>query len=390
MKKILIAFTLFFLAIGTNFAQYTTVTFDEELVQLNSHEPLTTERDFMVTGNIASNIDFVEISIFTAKGKSHLSPLYTNTWRRTSNNTSTQYRVPMNYKLRAGKTYDMVIRYYKPLSASASEAMYQKVIDNLETYVDQNFKVKKKKLKLVKKSKQVIKELDAMVANELSKYQTLTPHTFNGFSDLIQGQVKLIERTRIKNANRQKDSIPTISSNLIEEQIIDLKNMLRAEVDFIPDNDWSNLHREYIVDNFETEKRNGYFAVNAGYGAVYLGGNIDKLSYGTSPYLGLSFPLSTSTTEPKFFGKASITAGVFTQNFEDKEANKISGPIVKRPMYLGLDYRLFQFIRFNAGASFLEEQTASKDPLAGVEKRVFVQPFIGLSAKINLSIGLDK
>ena len=80
--------------------------------------------------------------------------------------------------------------------------------------------------------------------------------------------------------------------------------------------------------------------------------------------------------------------GVFTKNLEGDGGKEISGPLVGRPFYLGLDYKLFQFVRFNAGGAVLEEPE-----LAGMDnsnKRIFVQPFIGLSAKINLSLSLDK
>jgi len=66
--------------------------------------------------------------------------------------------------------------------------------------------------------------------------------------------------------------------------------------------------------------------------------------------------------------------------------------IVGRPVYLGLDYKLFEFVRFNAGAAFLEktEMIVSGAEAGQTNTKAFIRPFVGLSARIDLSIGFGK
>ena len=68
-----------------------------------------------------------------------------------------------------------------------------------------------------------------------------------------------------------------------------------------------------------------------------------------------------------------------------KNDNIVTGPIFGRPYNVGLGYRAFQFIRINAGAAFLETK---KDGFNIDLKEIRVQPFIGVSAEVNLWMGL--
>lgn len=154
--------------------------------------------------------------------------------------------------------------------------------------------------------------------------------------------------------------------------------------------EWNKRMISRHVDDQETEKRRGAFSINAGYGGVYLGGDLDDFSYGNAPYLGLSFPMANSTLAPKFLRNSSLTIGAFLQDFEDGDGNKVTGFVVGRPIYLGLDYKLFEFIRFNAGATFLEKEKIAGPDDPDLISSLLVRPFIGLSAKVDLSVSLGK
>ena len=81
---------------------------------------------------------------------------------------------------------------------------------------------------------------------------------------------------------------------------------------------------------------------------------------------------------------------MFTDNFENDGGQKVTGPLISRPFYLGLDYKLFQFVRFNAGGAILEEPEMDAAGMETGSNRIFLQPFIGVSAKINLYLSLDR
>ena len=392
MKKILTSFMAVLAFSISLTAQLSIVNFEEELRQFNNGEAIPAEKKLLIVGTIPSDINLVEVLIFTSKGKDNRKALYTNFWLRPKDNTGTQYKVPIQYRLNAGKEYDFSLRYFKMLDKEEKRQLYSQLVNNLNNYVDQSFAIGKKKLDFSKKTKHIMKDLNNVVVVGLSNYRTSNHVNFSGFSDIVRGQLEKIQAANLKEADRVVDEKDAKKAKKIfhGKMIADLKQMIASEVQFVLNDKWNSLDQVHYVDHVETEKRNGYFSVNAGYGAVYLGGNIDNLNYETAPYLGLSFPLSTSTIAPKIFRNASITVGVFLKDLDGEDDKKITGPIIKRPLYLGLDYKLFQFIRFNAGAAFLEEVGEDNGQISGIEKRVFVKPFVGLSAKINLSIGLDK
>ena len=101
------------------------------------------------------------------------------------------------------------------------------------------------------------------------------------------------------------------------------------------------------------------------------------------------FPLANSTLAPKFLRNSSLTLGAFLQDFEDTDGNKVTGFLVGTPTYLGLDYKLFEFIRFNAGATFLEKEKVGQMS-DDITSSLLVRPFIGLSARIDLTVSLGK
>jgi hypothetical protein len=206
---------------------------------------------------------------------------------------------------------------------------------------------------------------------------------FSGFSDIVRNKLSDIKKMNLKNL--PSDSLKIIKA---EKTISSLKQLIESEVEYLLNEKLVKRVDRRYVDDYVTESKPGYFAINAGYGAVYLGGNLENLEYGTAPYLSIGFPFATSRVAPAFLRNSSLTVGIFLQNFELDDNTEVTGPIIKRPIQVGLDYKLFQFIRFNAGIALLEENTVNG---SGVEdQRIFVQPFIGLSAKFNLRLSLDK
>jgi hypothetical protein len=76
-------------------------------------------------------------------------------------------------------------------------------------------------------------------------------------------------------------------------------------------------------------------------------------------------------------------------NFEREDGSELSGPLFGRPYFVGLGYRLFRFVRLNAGMTLLEERTPNAGGGLEVEG-IQLQPFVGLSAEINISLGLKE
>ena len=79
----------------------------------------------------------------------------------------------------------------------------------------------------------------------------------------------------------------------------------------------------------------------------------------------------------------SISTGFFLSgDIKNQLGEKISGPVLDRPIYVGLGYNFFRFIRLNAGGTFI-----TTEQLGGQNAKSF-QPFVGVSAEFNLWLGI--
>ncbi|MCB0593252.1 MAG: hypothetical protein H6557_09660 [Lewinellaceae bacterium] len=390
MKNPLSVLALMLLFFSQATAQYATVNFDYEKARFGENQPLPAETPIIFTGPITADIDIVEVRVFSPKGKEKREPLTLADWKRPKDKSgATNFNVLVNYKLRASKKYDIEVTYFRLISDKERQALASRLSQTVDTYIDSQMSSGDKRISFQSSSKKMLNEMNELAKSILSSYRRRSDEPIPTFSELVKMKIEQVESVKLDKA--EGDAAGESSKAKMEQraQLIDeLRALTAMEVKAMSGTNLLIFADSRYVEDYQTEDKAGYFSLNAGYGGVYLGGNLEKLEYGTSPYLGLSFPLSTSTIAPRFLRNASITMGVFTKNLEGDGGKEISGPLVGRPFYLGLDYKLFQFVRFNAGGAVLEEPE-----LAGMDnsnKRIFVQPFIGLSAKINLSLSLDK
>lgn len=398
MKKITLFIITVILGSFNLNAQYTTVTFDFEKSYFGENQPLPAERSMMFTGTIPSEVNMVQVSIFSSKGKENRKALYTNLWRQSAGGDARVFNLPMNQKLRASTRYDLEIVYFKPISASEKEALSARIAEKLNSFIDFSLTSKKRGIKLRRSEKKMVKEMNEMVQLDLMNYRNQVQVPYRGFSELVSMKLKQIKAANIKVKNvtaetkaERKNLKKNAKSEKREALISELKDLVEKEVNDITQGNWSVISDSRYVDNYETEGKQSSFAVNFGYGGVYLSGKVsDNFTYGDSPYLGLSFPLGNTAFAPRILSNSSITLGAFVNNFIDENEKTVTGPIFGRPIYLGLDYKLFQFVRLNVGATVLEGMRPTDEFNTKFTKKIFVRPFIGLSAKINLAIGLDK
>ncbi|MCB9265631.1 MAG: hypothetical protein H6558_11435 [Lewinellaceae bacterium] len=387
-----IVFFTLFLAISFSWiahGQYATVNFDYEKARFGENQPLPAETPIVFTGPIEANIDIVEVRIFAPKGKDNRAPLAVADWKRPRDkNGATNFNVLTNYKLRASKKYDIEVTYFRPATDKERQALISRLTQSIDTYLDSQMGNNSNRISFQKSAKKILRDMNQLASSVLSEYRRRSDEPFPPFSELVKMKTEQIESVNLSKAGAETDGSTPAKAGQRQKLIEELRALAAMEIEAMAGPNLLIFADSRYVEDYQTEDKAGYFAVNAGYGGVYLGGNLENLDYGTAPYLGLSFPLSTSTIAPRFLRNASITMGVFTRNFDGENNKEISGPLIGRPFYLGLDYKLFQFVRFNAGGAILEEPETT-----GVEdsnKRIFLQPFIGLSAKVNLSLSLDK
>ncbi|MCB0613278.1 MAG: hypothetical protein KDC75_08220 [Phaeodactylibacter sp.] len=392
MKSFFSLSALLLLFLNSAGAQYATVNFDYEKARFGENQPLPSETPIVFTGPITADIDIVEIRIYSPKGKEKRDPLTLADWKRPKDKSgATNFNVLVNYKLRASKKYDIEVTYFRPISEKERQALTDRLSQTIDTYIDSQTESGGKSISFESSSKKMLNEMNELAASILSSYRRRSDIPIPTFSELVKMKIEQVESVKFEKAEEAGASQASAAKMQQRAQLIEeLRELTSMEVKAMSGTNLLIFADSRYVEDYQTEDKAGYFSLNAGYGGVYLGGNLENLEYGTSPYLGLSFPLSTSTIAPRFLRNASITMGVFTNNFEGQGGKEISGPLVGRPFYLGLDYKLFQFVRFNAGATVLEEPEMTAVGVESNSNRIFIQPFIGLSAKINLFLSLDR
>lgn len=388
MKNLHSALVLFLVTSFTLSAQYVSISYDLERNYFNEGQPLPSEKSLMFTGIIPDNVRVIEIAILPGKAKSDKDQLYRTSWIDVNQDKNSSFSLAINYQLRSSEQYDFKIDYYSAIRGSDRTDLSLQIINRVKAYLEAHIAIKGRQIELAKSAKKMSAEMEAIVQDALEEYRTRDGKAFDGFSQTIEQGLTNLNKMSFAKKDTTVNQIARRTT--VDEQIGRLQSIIEAEVEQIMNNEWNKRIISRYVDDQETERKKGSLSINVGYGGVYLGGDFDDFSYGSSPYLGLSFPLANSTLAPKFLRNSSLTLGAFLQDFEDTDGNEVSGFLVGTPTYLGLDYKLFEFIRFNAGATFLEKEKVNQGGDTGISNSLLVRPFIGLSARIDLSVSLGK
>jgi len=370
MKKITIL-VLALLQVLLTQAQYDAAVFDFEMAYFNNGQPLPAEKMLIFSGDIKGNIQAVEVEIYKSNGK---NPLYTGLWQRSMSQGGESFRLPVNYRLQGNAEYDFRINYLTDISDNQKEEIEKGILSHIRFYQKQHIQLEKGKLTLKKPAGKLFTELNQILEEALENYRPAQSQLEIGFSSILGKHLKALE----------KDSL--FSS------VDELEALLSREVNSLLQTDWWGINIVREVHDYPTEKIGGALALNVGYGGILLSGQADNFTYGSAPYIGLSIPLSNKAYTSPILRNTSVSLGAFTQNLEGSNGETFTGPIFGRPYFAGLGYSVFRFIRFNAGMVVLEEKPMS--PIDGENpsfeiNRIKLQPFIGLSAEIKFSVGLN-
>lgn len=376
-------------------AQFTAVTYDIERNYFNEGQPLPAEKPLLLSGKVPANVNIIEISFFPSKAKDDKDLLYVASWKDIDNTTNQDFNLAINYPLRASEKYDFRLDYFVKLSPGAQTDLATQITEQATAYLEANLNIDGNEIKVDRREKKIVDEIEAIIERALADYRNQNDIGFQGLSQTLRQKLESLDKTEL-NKIKQDSTLEAQQAKrqqMLEKELGQLKEIVRNEIRDLMSSPWSKLSLSRYVDDYETEKKNGYFSLSIGYGGVYLSGGSDgNFHYDASPYAGIAFPLSNSTVAPKFLRDFSIVLGAFWNNFEDENGKEITGILINRPTYLGLDYRLFEFIHFNAGATFLEKETLMIQD-NGMEEAVtdlMVRPFVGLSARINLSVGFGR
>jgi len=371
-------------------AQTRTVLFDYEKSQFDGGAPLPAEKKFAITGPVGSSIQLVEVDLHKA-GSEKL--IYRSSWRRSFTSGADLFHSTFNYKLKGNTEYDLSVGYFRYVTEKESEELKSVLFQTLDAYLDGSIIQDKKQIQLSQSPNQIVAALNKIVYSGMDLYRTANLEEFEGFSDLVKNKLKELKSTKLKKAKflfgGEKDNKQDDRLRYSQELREDLTTLIRTEVDQYVNGDLMVLIDRKKIESYITEKTLNFVAVNVGYGAVYTDRTYGEFTYDTSPFAGLSFPFANAQLGSAFWRNTSLSVGVFFQNFEDGDGNEVTGPFIGRPYYVGLGYRVFRFIRLNVGATLLEQRDSNNGNGNGGTgaRRVFVAPFVGASAELNLWIG---
>lgn len=359
-------------------AQHVKVNLDFESSYIGQNDPLPAETGLLFTGAIPAYIDRVEVRILSFRGKDGRDPLHVAVWQRPLDNQDATYSLPVNYRLRASSRYDIEAYYFSSLQLAEREQLIERMQRRLLLYLDSHRSPGSFSLGWEERPPRLLRGMNVLLDEFMAPYRAAL-HTAPGeFSSLLQIQMEKMDNIKLPADSLGRAAGYAEANNLLER-------LLREELEgILPERLYQLVDSRYLEDCPTAAKR-GSISINAGYGGVHLSGESQSdFDYGAAPYVGLSFPLGNSAFAPRIFSNTYIGLGVFVNNLESDAKQTFSGPVIGRPIYGSLDFRLFQFVYLNLGAALLEERRQASS------NAILVRPFVGLSAKVNLSLSFDR
>lgn len=392
MKKSLFTFVATFLITGI-FSGATAQAIRQVFIDnskggmIDQGTPLPAGSFFYLTGGINDAITLVKAELYRNDKKKSL--LYSNEWNRHYSDEGQTFYIPVDYKLQPNSSYNIHLTYYKTIRGEELNQFKEKLHQNLQSYVDAVTVTTEKRIELNGSVKENMSRLNSVMTNAFTYYTSHRDEAFGGFSDMVRLKLQQIKDADLKDAKYNVQPDTALSQEGLKQQYAsqlktELMTMLMSESDDYLASGIRTKYDELTVKSYPSEKTKSYLPVNVGYGAVYLGGNWNSLEYSAQPYVGISIPFANPRIN-RYLGNASFSIGVFLRDFKDKQGAKITGPIINKPFYAGLGYKVFDFLKFNAG---LTATSTEKVDLNNFKtEKVKLRPFIGLSAEFNVSIG---
>lgn len=369
------------------FAQYQTVEFDYEKSVFNNGQPLPAATYFEIRGQVSQVVTMVEVSIYRENGYPEKAPLYTKSWKRPFNGNTARFVIPINYNLRSSDQYDMAFMYFKKASEIEVKNLRTQLYAALDAYIDQNLTFDKKKIKILKDHGRMLQDMDEIVHSAMTYYRNPLDIDFRGFSDLVKDGIERVEDNRQNKFLGRKSSE---AENLAKKDALvkDLKTQIHNEVDYLLNSGLMVLSDLRHVDNYKTEKTQNVFTLHGGYGGTYFNKDQKDDLFGRGFMAGITLPLGKKQFASPFWSHTSLMLGVYFNDFQLADHVIATGPLIKTPYYLGVGYKFYQFLRISVGGTLLENEATQ--PGQEVSAKIYVRPYISLTADINLWLGLAK
>ena len=384
MKKNILSlvFTLWFGIVAYSQEAITSINLDLIQNEINGGKPLPAEEKFYFRGAIPQDVEMVKLYIYQSKKSPKAGDSYF--WKAPFGYKELSFQILVDNPLRSTEEFNLEFGFYKKAGEKELEELRRLIQTNLATYLNTISSVRRGGIKFEDSDEQILSNMDQIVQSGAYYFELPDGKPFPGFSDITRK--KLEQRKRLK-LGKAKFNIIKKSENENERAVYaqqylqELETIVFAELDqFLSPNMLVRVD-QIQFQNYRREKTPNSIPINFGFGAISLSQDLSSQEFVYSPYLGFSFPLGNRTFT-RFMSNLSISTGVFISgSMENSLGEAIRGPVLDRPVFVGLGYNFFRFIRLNAGGTYL---TTNK--LDG-SKADRIQPYVGLSAEINLWLG---
>ncbi len=363
------------------FGQVTTVNLDLIQNRINGGMPLPAETEFYIQGAIPEKVEMVKVLVYQAK-KSPKSGV-TYLWRTPFGYKELSYQVLVSDPLRASSAYQLEFGFYQKAGEDQIRQLRELITQNLQTYLSTITSVKRGGIQFSESNEVILANMKKIVEQGTLYFELPNGQPFPGFSDITRAKLEQREKLRLGRARFNATNVgenDNARAVYARQYLDELNRIIASELDqYLSPNMLVRID-DKVIDNYPTEKLDHTIPLNVGYGAISLntGGSNQEFVY--SPYVGFSFPLGNRTFA-RVMNNLSLSTGVFISGSMENGMNeRIAGPLIDRPIYVGLGYNFFRFIRLNAGGTFITTESAGGS-------RDSFQPFVGVSAEINVWLG---
>lgn len=362
-------------------AQFKSVEYDVVKHQINSGLALPSEEAFYIRGILPDGVDLVELTIFKSNKNPSSGKKYS--WRAPYQFQTNSYEIFVADPLRSSDSYSLHFSFFKKADMDEMDALQNAIHQNLEAYIRGNYQVSRRNITSLVSDKVFMNQLNQIVVQGIDNYAHLLGQDFRGFSDLVRQKVDQTRKMSLRNARfnivnrRENQNERAVYADQLINELVDLSKAETAQ--FLRSN-MLMLVDVRAVESYPTEKKPFYLPLNVGYAGTYFSGDFNNLDYGTAPFVGLSVPLGNRKFT-KILGNASFSTGVMLTNMQNNQDEEISGPLIGRPVFVGLGYTIFRVLRFNAGAALTSSE------LNGNAEDINVYPYLGFSLEFNLWLG---
>lgn len=373
MKKILFAALLVSLnAVAT--AQIQTVQFNPKQLQFDNGKSLPAEKSFLISTDITGSVKLVKMQL-SNKSFDRGKVQFESTWSRRDDDKGTVAILSNNYKLKSGNEYNFRFLYFRRIEDSERGNIASMLEKSMQAFLKSNIQFKENRYNFISSPKDLYLSLNSILKDGMVNYDVIQGGSTPKISGIVENMLVNLAKEKV-----QSDSVDMNHINRFETLLEQMSNEISIIVNYYE----YVLKDELTILDYPTEKTMNTLSLNLGYAGIYKSGDVSNLSYYSGPYLGVSFPLGNRIYNSNFISNTSISAGVFLKNFDTPALDKVSGPLAGLPLYVGAGYRVFKFLRLQAGATLLEETDhITKD------KSVYVKPFVGISIEFQMWLGLN-